>query len=149
MCQGVVDELQRQLEQCRACLRERDSELAEARRQLATMRCTQEQFVAAIAHDLRAPLNAVLGYARLLARRVGAELDERQRRNLDNIAASADELLRRLESLTSRRADAAAAGEGCQPAAGPGGGACPGPRDGSARGGGAPPPPAGKEDSQP
>jgi len=48
-------------------------------------------FLAKMSHDLRTPLNAVLGYAQLLARDQG--LNERQRAHVNTIHSSGDHLL--------------------------------------------------------
>ena len=46
-----------------------------------------------MSHDLRTPMNAIIGYTRLLLRKTQDKLDERQLRNLENIDISAHNLL--------------------------------------------------------
>ena len=53
----------------------------------------KSDFLARMPHDLRTPMNAIIGYTRILLRRAGESLDPRQYRNLENIHTSADHLL--------------------------------------------------------
>ena len=46
-----------------------------------------------MSHDLRTPMNAIIGYTRILLRRAQDTLDPRHYRNLENIHTSADSLL--------------------------------------------------------
>ena len=50
-------------------------------------------FLASMSHDLRTPMNAIIGYSHILLRQVKDILTERQYRNLDNIQISANNLL--------------------------------------------------------
>ena len=50
-------------------------------------------FMSGLAHDLRSPLNAVIGFAELLARKVHGELNEKQLQYLRFILSSARDLL--------------------------------------------------------
>ena len=53
----------------------------------------KSDFLARMSHDLRTPMNAIIGYTRILLRRAREALDERQYRNLQNIQISANNLL--------------------------------------------------------
>jgi signal transduction histidine kinase len=81
-------------------LQQRDHELAEARGQLeerVRLRTEElavayrdlEAFSYSVSHDLRAPLRHVTGFAALLTQHLGQTLDERARRYLETLTASA------------------------------------------------------------
>ena len=53
----------------------------------------KSEFLASMSHDLRTPMNAIIGYTRILLRRAKDALDDRQYLNLENIQTSADNLL--------------------------------------------------------
>ena len=53
----------------------------------------KSEFLARMSHDLRTPMNAIIGFTRILLRRAKDVLDKRQFRNLDNIRISANNLL--------------------------------------------------------
>ena len=53
----------------------------------------KSDFLARMSHDLRTPMNAIIGYTRILLRQAKEVLNERQYRNLDNIRISANNLL--------------------------------------------------------
>lgn len=63
---------------------ERTAELSEANREL-------ESFSYSVSHDLRAPLRHITGFAQLLERRVGSQLDEVSREHLKTISDAAKE----------------------------------------------------------
>jgi len=53
----------------------------------------KSDFLARMSHDLRTPMNAIIGYTRILLRRARDRLDDRQYRNLENIQVSSNNLL--------------------------------------------------------
>ena len=53
----------------------------------------KSDFLARMSHDLRTPMNAIIGYTRILLRKTKGTLDERQYRNLENVQISANNLL--------------------------------------------------------
>jgi len=53
----------------------------------------KSDFLARMSHDLRTPMNAIIGYTRILLRKTRGQLDERQYRNLENVQTSANNLL--------------------------------------------------------
>jgi len=78
---------------------ERSEELSRERRQLEGRNDTLtrdnlalSRFAGDAAHDLRAPLQAITGFAQLLARREGAELDETSQRFLAMIMGAAGDM---------------------------------------------------------
>ena len=81
-----IAELERQLT-------ERTRELALARQEAEEAKRLKTEFLARMSHDLRTPMNAIVGYARILLRKTREVLDERQYRNLENIQTSAHHLL--------------------------------------------------------
>ena len=67
--------------------------LEEANRKIQEATRHKSDFLARMSHDLRTPMNAIIGYTRILLRRTKQILDERQYQNLENIQTSADNLL--------------------------------------------------------
>ncbi len=85
--------------------------LAERARGLAAEQADEAktEFLARWSHDLRTPLNAVLGFADLLERRPGPRLDEAQRADLEQIRQAGQHLLRLVNDvLDITRVDAGA-----------------------------------------
>jgi len=54
----------------------------------------KSEFLSRMSHDLRTPMNAIIGYTRILLRRARGTLEDRQFRNLENIQTSATNLLK-------------------------------------------------------
>jgi signal transduction histidine kinase len=59
----------------------------------------KSDFLARMSHDLRSPMNAIIGYTRLLRRRAADRLDEREQRNLANIETSSGNLLNLINDI--------------------------------------------------
>ncbi len=59
----------------------------------------KNRFLAKMSHELRTPLNSVLGFAQLLRLRVGARLNEKELRYLDNIEVSGMHLLAVIDDI--------------------------------------------------
>jgi len=53
----------------------------------------KSDYLSRMSHDLRTPMNAIIGYTRILTRRLSGAIEDRQFRNLENIQTSADNLL--------------------------------------------------------
>ena len=68
-------------------------ELRRLNQQLQQVSGYKSDFLARMSHDLRTPMNAIIGYTRILLRRTVDDLDPRMFRNLENIHTSADHLL--------------------------------------------------------
>lgn len=73
-------------------VRSRTAELETAMREL-------EAFSYSVSHDLRAPLRAIDGFARILAEEAGPQLDERQREQLVRIRAGAERMAILIDAL--------------------------------------------------
>jgi PAS domain S-box-containing protein len=85
-------EMQRLNGALEAKVTERTAELSAAVREL-------ESFSYTVAHDLRAPLRAVDGYAQLLRAGAGENLDDASRRDVDQIIASARRMSELIDGL--------------------------------------------------
>jgi signal transduction histidine kinase len=81
-----LGEKNRSLEMANIRIRESNRQVEEANRM-------KSAFLAHMSHDLRTPMNAIIGYTRVLLRRLQGQIDERQYTNLENIRSSADHLL--------------------------------------------------------
>lgn len=80
-------------------LERRVAELERDNRELAA-------FAADVAHDLRAPLQAVAGFAELLARRAGAGLDEKSQGFIAHILTAAGGIRELLDAILDHRQSA-------------------------------------------
>ena len=72
---------------------EQNQALEQANAQVQEANRLKSDFLARMSHDLRTPMNAVIGYTRILLRRLRGTIDERQYRNLENVQLSANNLL--------------------------------------------------------
>ncbi|MBT6145730.1 MAG: HAMP domain-containing histidine kinase, partial [Gemmatimonadetes bacterium] len=59
----------------------------------------KSQFLRRMSHDLRSPMNAIIGYSRLVLRKARGTLDERQVRNIANIETSSGNLLNLINDI--------------------------------------------------
>ena len=74
-------------------LEEQNQALEQANEQIQEANRLKSDFLARMSHDLRTPMNAIIGYTRILLRKSEDALDERQFRNLENIGISSNNLL--------------------------------------------------------
>jgi signal transduction histidine kinase len=88
-----IAQLEHQLQEAREELEERDRRLEQAERRVQEANRLKSEFLARMSHDLRTPMNAIIGYARILLRRLEGTIEERQFQNLENIQTSAHHLL--------------------------------------------------------
>jgi signal transduction histidine kinase len=77
----------------------RDRRLLAANRQIEEASRNKSQFLRRMSHDLRSPMNAIIGYSRLLRRKTSDRLDEREQRNLANIETSSGNLLNLINAI--------------------------------------------------
>ena len=73
--------------------------LAKANEQIEQASRHKSQFLSQMSHDLRTPMNAIIGYTRILLRRSKQALDQRQYHNLENIQTSAQTLLKLINEI--------------------------------------------------
>ena len=107
-------DIRRELEEQRAAIELRNDRLesmhgeAEARlNDLAAATQARDRFVAMMSHEMRTPLNAILGYSELLELEIEGQINEGQRRNLDRIRIGSRHLLALINDvLDLARADA-------------------------------------------
>lgn len=101
---GVTHHLSRTEDLSRRCaeLESRAAQLEQANRELAA-------FAADAAHDLRAPIQVISGFAELLARREGARLDEASQGFLAHILTAASGMREVVEAVLEHRQSTSAA----------------------------------------
>ena len=73
--------------------------LEEQNREIQENTRRKSDFLARMSHDLRTPMNAIIGYTRILLRRLRDTVDPRQLRNLENIDTSAHNLLNLINEI--------------------------------------------------
>ncbi len=76
-----------------AALSKANKGLFQANIQIQEATRLKSQFLANMSHEVRTPMNAIIGFTRLVLRRGKDELSERSRENLEKVRASADHLL--------------------------------------------------------
>jgi len=76
-----------------------NDELRELYQRLETANRHKSQFLANVNHDLRTPVSAIIGYARILRRKTEGLLPSLQRDDLDDLLRNAERLLRMIDSL--------------------------------------------------
>lgn len=89
---AILTEARTQLEETAESLVQKNQELEQAYR-------TKGEFLANMSHELRTPLNAIIGFSRLMKRKVGDTLPDRQRKNLELIEQSGEQLLALVNDL--------------------------------------------------
>lgn len=91
--------LEQKIEERTQALQQKNRELEEASQQVNEANQRKSQFLAGMSHQLRTPMNAILGFTRLVLRRAGDILPERQRGNLVKVRESAENLLSLINQL--------------------------------------------------
>jgi signal transduction histidine kinase len=74
-------------------------ELAHSNVRLAHASRLKSQFVASMSHELRTPLNSIIGFSRVLLKRLGGDLTERQEAQVQSIHKSGQHLLRLINAV--------------------------------------------------
>ena len=72
---------------------QQNDQLEAANAQVHEATRNKSEFLRRMSHDLRSPMNAIIGYTRLVLRKSRGALDERQIHNLENIQTSSERLL--------------------------------------------------------
>ena len=96
------DELQQRtvdLEGSNQRLATANEQLAAANHQIQETTRRKSDFLARMSHDLRTPMNAIIGYTRILLRKADDALGPRQLRNLENIQTSSGNLLNLINEI--------------------------------------------------
>ena len=90
---AVSAQLERRVKEATAALVHQNELLRRQAIELEQASVAKSQFLANVSHDVRTPLNAILGYTSLLLRGVSGELDPAQREPLVRVDANARHLL--------------------------------------------------------
>jgi signal transduction histidine kinase len=78
---------------------ERTQELTIANEKLGEASQLKSQFLANVNHELRTPVSAIIGYARLVLRETEGQISRLQRENLQDLLRNAERLLNQIDSL--------------------------------------------------
>ena len=89
----LTEQLEERVQARTAELEQANEQIQQVNVQLQEASSHKSDFLARMSHDLRTPMNAIIGYTKILLRRTKGVVDERQFRNLENIQTSADNLL--------------------------------------------------------
>ncbi|MDP6778426.1 MAG: two-component regulator propeller domain-containing protein, partial [Candidatus Latescibacteria bacterium] len=73
--------------------------LASANLEIQEQTQRKSAFLASMAHDLRTPMNAIMGFTNMVLRRIGDSIPERQRDNLSKVIQASDHLLAMINDL--------------------------------------------------
>jgi signal transduction histidine kinase len=94
-----VARTRRELETQLARVRDLTAHTLRQNRQIEEASRNKSQFLRRMSHDLRSPMNAIIGYTRLLRRRLADRVNEREARNLANIETSSGNLLNLINDI--------------------------------------------------
>ncbi|WP_203729700.1 sensor histidine kinase [Paractinoplanes durhamensis] len=96
---ALYNQLSQELEETNRGVVALYAELDEKSEQLRTVSEAKSRFLANVSHELRAPVTAVIGLARLLGDPASEPLGDEQRRQVDLISSSANDLLTLVNDL--------------------------------------------------
>jgi len=82
-----------------ANLNRMNDELGQLYQQLETANRHKSDFLASMSHEFRTPLNAIIGYGRLVRRATKGQISPLQRENLQDLLNNAERLLNLIDSL--------------------------------------------------
>jgi signal transduction histidine kinase len=82
-----------QVEQLSAKTQQQYEQIGQQNLQIQEANRLKSDFLARMSHDLRTPMNAIIGYTRILLRKTRDVLDDRHYKNLENVNLSAHKLL--------------------------------------------------------
>ena len=88
--QEMLSQAREQLEQR---VTERTRELEQANLQLRELSKLKDEFLASMSHELRSPLNAILGSVEILQEEIYGAINDKQNRSLERVRESASHLL--------------------------------------------------------
>jgi signal transduction histidine kinase/HAMP domain-containing protein len=74
-------------------------EIDEKSRQLEVANRHKSDFLANVSHDLRTPLNSIIGFTRIVLRRTGDQIPDLQKENLQKVLISSEHLLKLINGL--------------------------------------------------
>jgi signal transduction histidine kinase len=74
-------------------------EIQDKNQQLETASRHKSQFLANVSHELRTPLNSIIGFTRIVLRRIGEQIPDLQKENLQKVLISAEHLLSLINEL--------------------------------------------------
>jgi signal transduction histidine kinase/HAMP domain-containing protein len=74
-------------------------EIQEKNEQLEAANRHKSQFLANVSHELRTPLNSIIGFTRIVLRRVGTQIPDLQKDNLQKVLVSSEHLLSLINEL--------------------------------------------------
>jgi signal transduction histidine kinase/HAMP domain-containing protein len=75
------------------------NEIQEKSKQLEAANRHKSDFLARVSHDLRTPLNSIIGFTRIVLRRMEGQLPELQKENLKKVLISSEHLLTLINEL--------------------------------------------------
>ncbi len=94
-----LEERQHYIEEQSEELRTQAEELSDKNKSLKTLNMTKDKFFSIIAHDLKNPFNAILGFSELLSLKYHKISDEKKKKYIDIIFDSVTKIYKLLENL--------------------------------------------------
>lgn len=86
-------------DRARVELEQRNQILAEQLRRVSAEGRARTQFLANISHELRTPMNAIIGFTSLLLEDASLQMTERQRKNLERVSRNGRDLLELINNV--------------------------------------------------